>query len=421
MITKILFQTSKTKPNQKCIHLINSYLTEDWTYIHFDDSQMIQFIQSHPIEGLEGILDKINKLKGPHKSDLFRYYFIYLFGGFHMDSDVMIYRNIRDVIQDYDFISVNSSVYTNSIFQGIIGAAPGNAIVKKALFMAYETDLELLKDDYHLFCKQLFLIVRDFSDNYKINLLKEHRLNVDRDIITNNNNKIFFKHYWRFKKIPFSIKDYIKIFQNILKKNNYFDSLTFEFTKIYKNNFWKGGSGSGSRIENTKLYNELLVNFITANHLKTITDLGCGDWQSSHLIYNSLNHVDYIGIDCVGKVILDNQMRYPKYIFKCYNFLKNLDKIRDSDLYIIKDVLQHLKLADIYKLLDYLTKKNFKYILICNYANQNIEEEELNHYLGVGRGLNSKYFPLKKYNAIPLLDYFGDEDKHVCLIEKRTI
>jgi hypothetical protein len=75
-------------------------------------------------------------------------------------------------------------------------------------------------------------------------------------------------------------------------------------------------------------------------------------------------------------------------------------------------------LKDIYILLDYLTTKNFKYIIITNNGNQNEDNLELNSYIGNGRGLNSKYFPLKKYNPIHLLDYYGGENKHMCIIQK---
>ena len=209
---------------------------------------------------------------------------------------------------------------------------------------------------------------------------------------------------------------------NIYLINDNKDNLTEEFTKIYDTNFWINGSGSGSYIENTKIYNEKIIDFIKYNNIKTITDIGCGDWQSSYLIYEKLENIDYLGIDCVQSVVNNNiknhqnQYENKNYSFKALNILNELDSIRNSDLYILKDILQHWKLSDIYKLLDTLITKNFKYIIITNNAEQYNDNLELDHYLGIGRGLHSNYLPLKKYNPIPLFDYYGDENKHVCMI-----
>lgn len=121
-------------------------------------------------------------------------------------------------------------------------------------------------------------------------------------------------------------------------------------------------------------------------------------------------------------MINKNIINHPKYKFESLNILKNLNKIRDSELFIIKDVLQHWKLKDIYNLLDYLTSMTkFKYILITNNGNQFNDNLELNQYIGIGRGLHSKYLPLKKYNIKCLHDYVGGENKHMCLIENKTI
>ncbi len=47
---------------------------------------------------------------------------------------------------------------------------------------------------------------------------------------------------------------------------------------------------------------------------------------------------------------------------------------------------------------------------------QHTDNQELDQYIGYGRGLHSKYLPLKKYNAIDFFNYIGDEPKHMCII-----
>jgi hypothetical protein len=194
-------------------------------------------------------------------------------------------------------------------------------------------------------------------------------------------------------------------------------SYTEEFTKIYNNNYWVKGSGAGSYIKNTVIYNKCIVDFIKEHNIQTVTDIGCGDWQSSYLIYREFESLDYLGIDCVASVVEANKKNHPQYNFVNFDVLCNVESIRDSDLYILKDVMQHWKLKDIYEFLDKLVTKKFKYIIITNNGNQKYDNLELDVYIGNGRGLHCNYLPLKKYNAKLLLDYIGDEYKHMCIIE----
>ena len=119
-------------------------------------------------------------------------------------------------------------------------------------------------------------------------------------------------------------------------------------------------------------------------------------------------------------IIDENKRNHPIYNFYTLDFLCNVDSIRDSDLYIIKDTLQHLKLVDIYDFLDKLVLKKFKYIIITNNGAQYNDNLELNNVIS-GRGLNSNFLPLKKYNAEPLLEYYGGETKHMCIIRKDAL
>ena len=45
MIQKIFFQTSKKPPHKFLIYLIKKRLGPDWKYLHFDDIQMVEFIE----------------------------------------------------------------------------------------------------------------------------------------------------------------------------------------------------------------------------------------------------------------------------------------------------------------------------------------------------------------------------------------
>ena len=189
------------------------------------------------------------------------------------------------------------------------------------------------------------------------------------------------------------------------------------FTNIYENKIWgdnennnySGSSGPGSDIENNKKYIELLKNFINEYNIKNIVDLGCGDFRIGKLLYDDLNII-YSGYDTYKKVIDYNITQYPeqKYNFKHLDFYTNKESIIEGDMCILKDVIQHWSLKEIYIFLDYLTEsKKFKYILLINCCNQKKDNEDC--VIGDWRQLSCNFLPLKKYNAIKMYNYDSKE------------
>ena len=189
------------------------------------------------------------------------------------------------------------------------------------------------------------------------------------------------------------------------------------FTNIYENKIWgdnennnySGSSGPGSDIENNKKYIELLKNFINEYNIKNIVDLGCGDFRIGKLLYDDLNII-YTGYDTYKKVIDYNIILYPeqKYNFKHLDFYTNKESIVEGDMCILKDVIQHWSLKEIYIFLDYLTEsKKFKYILLINCCNQKKDNEDC--VIGDWRQLSCNFLPLKKYNAIKMYNYNSKE------------
>lgn len=198
--------------------------------------------------------------------------------------------------------------------------------------------------------------------------------------------------------------------------------MEYIFTHIYENKIWgdnqceyNGSSGEGSDINyNKDTYIPLIRNFIINNNIKSIVDLGCGDFRCSKLIYDDLDIV-YTGYDTYLKLInyLSKEYLLPKYCFIHEDFYTNKENIVSSDLCILKDVIQHWSLYNIYNFLDYLIEnKKFKYILICNCCNQEQDNTDINN--GEWRPLSCDYLPLKKYNPIKLFNY---NSKEVSLIK----
>jgi len=190
------------------------------------------------------------------------------------------------------------------------------------------------------------------------------------------------------------------------------------FTNLYEGCGWgnnnmkeySGSSGGGSTIQfNGNTYVPFLRNFIINNNIKNVVDLGCGDFVCGNLIYDSLN-IKYTGYDAYKKVVDYNSTRMDnsKYKFLHLDFCNKKEDIIDGELCILKDVLQHWSLKNIYNLLDYLVyNKKFKYILITNCSNQ--IEDNIDVGDGGWRQLNSRHFPLRKYQPIVLYKYHTKE------------
>lgn len=187
------------------------------------------------------------------------------------------------------------------------------------------------------------------------------------------------------------------------------------FTNVYETCFWgsnnndkyTGSSGPGSELEyNKDEYIPFIKNWIDNNNIKSVVDLGCGDFKCGKSIYDDLN-VEYTGYDVYKKIIDYHNTNHndKKYNFIHLDILGDKEHIKCADLCILKDVLQHWKLQDIYTFLDYIIEnKKFKYVLICNCCNQMTDDIELNT-TGHWRQLSCDCLPLKKYKPKKLLNF----------------
>lgn len=197
------------------------------------------------------------------------------------------------------------------------------------------------------------------------------------------------------------------------------------FTEIYENCSWgdnneetyKGTSGGGSSIEyNDKKYIPFLKNLIVTLNIGSIIDLGCGDFRCGKLIYDDIDNINYYGYDAYDKVIEYNKSNHKldKYNFYHLDIFNKKEELINGDLCILKDILQHWKLNEIYTFMDYIIEnKKYKYILLVNCCNQkedNPENEERSTPLSI------KFLPLKKYNP-ELLFYYNHKEVSIIKIE----
>jgi|GEM_PF-1440609 hypothetical protein len=138
------------------------------------------------------------------------------------------------------------------------------------------------------------------------------------------------------------------------------------FTKIYQNGSWdeSGFSRSGSQVEVTREYMIFLQDFLKEHEIRSVVDIGCGDWAFSR--YLDWEGIDYIGFDVVPYVIERNQRLFSaSNITFIYADILNTN-LPKADLLLCKDVFQHLSNRDIQKIIQQFPK--FKHCLITNYV-----------------------------------------------------
>jgi hypothetical protein len=191
------------------------------------------------------------------------------------------------------------------------------------------------------------------------------------------------------------------------------------FTAKYERGGWGGlGSGPGSTLEfNQFTYIPFLQKFLTDYSIRSVVDVGCGDFQCGSAIYSKFTDISYCGIDCCQKVIEKNKKLYSPFQFLHSDVSVYPEQIPSADLCILKDVLQHWDTETIVKFLDFLvSSQKFHYILLINCCNQT--EDYSNIQIGDCRPLSSQCFPLKQYNPKSLYLY---STKEVCLLTCTTL
>lgn len=133
------------------------------------------------------------------------------------------------------------------------------------------------------------------------------------------------------------------------------------FDRIYLTDKWNGGSGPGSHPSNTSKYVKFLNSFIRENSIKSILDIGCGDWQLMSMI--DLSGVRYKGIDVSPVATAFAKSKAPSGFDIS---TQNIEDITESfDLVHIKDVLQHLEFSECRRILEIISTRH-KSALVVN-------------------------------------------------------
>jgi SAM-dependent methyltransferase len=194
-----------------------------------------------------------------------------------------------------------------------------------------------------------------------------------------DNRELYGRMTFAETKEEFEKEPWIEEFQTTHEK------ISSVFTGIYKNAVWgtnengKGHSGNGSTAKNTKPYRNYLTEFMKENHVKSVVDIGCGDWEFSQLI--DWRGINYTGFDVVKDVIEHNNKTHSNSHVKFVNDNFLTADLPEADLLICKDVFQHLSNDEILAFMPKL--KKFKHCLFTNDTNPLTDTCE-NHNIRIG-------------------------------------
>jgi SAM-dependent methyltransferase len=123
------------------------------------------------------------------------------------------------------------------------------------------------------------------------------------------------------------------------------------------------GPGTDSIGDSEKHFADAVTLFISTMHIKSVVELGCGDFSVGQMIARS--GVRYTGVDGVESVVARNRELYEgrKVRFLARDVIG--DELPDGDLCLAGELFQHLTNAEIRLLL--LKLKHFKYVMFTDY------------------------------------------------------
>jgi hypothetical protein len=160
-------------------------------------------------------------------------------------------------------------------------------------------------------------------------------------------------------------KNIIKIWNFINTIFNRFRTNESVFKDIYLKQKWyseevKSGFNSGSGLDEKYAvpYVNTITKFIEQHNIKNVVDLGFGDFRVGKRLVDKINLEKYIGIDVVKDVIehYNKKFKNSKISFQHKSIIT--DALPISELYLIRQVFQHLSNSDILKALKNIQKKS---------------------------------------------------------------
>jgi SAM-dependent methyltransferase len=171
-------------------------------------------------------------------------------------------------------------------------------------------------------------------------------------------------HDYGKKYMIMLLRNRVRALRAVLSNMRYRNRPTREiFEDIYAQGKWgtdkENGqfySGSGSVESATKHYVDLVRDYIEQNGIVSVVDLGCGDFRVGKQICEG-SDISYTGIDIARPLIshLNSNFADQNVCFSCLDIID--DELPEADLYLVRQVFQHLSNDQISKIIQKLKGK----------------------------------------------------------------
>ena len=163
---------------------------------------------------------------------------------------------------------------------------------------------------------------------------------------------------------------------NSLTNFFYKNSVKKKFTKIYRNNLFKGTfskSGEGSNLLQTDVIRKEISILLNELKVKSLIDSPCGDflWMQEVNLPVEL----YIGIDIVKDIVQHNQTEYGNHYQKFIEMDIIEDKLPCVDIILCRDCLVHLSFTHSLKVIKNFKKSGSKYLLITTFTDRSHNDD----------------------------------------------
>ena len=172
--------------------------------------------------------------------------------------------------------------------------------------------------------------------------------------------------------MPWSVRRMVRRARRRLSRAGIRPQTTREvFTKIYMEDRWRPAgsnqcgsdkfySGPGSGDATASPYIDCVNAFIASHQVRSVVDLGCGDFRVGRRI--AQDGISYTGVDIVEPLIQAHQERFASdsIQFRCLDVVS--DPLPEGDLCLVREVLQHLSNKQILAILAKL--RSFKWVIV---------------------------------------------------------
>jgi SAM-dependent methyltransferase len=137
-------------------------------------------------------------------------------------------------------------------------------------------------------------------------------------------------------------------------------------------------SGAGSSLMATHGLRKALTALLESGHIKSILDIGCGDFH--WLSVMDLKDITYTGTDIVPELIENNRARWANSTrhFEVADIVEAVPPQRD--LVLCKDVLGHFPLADIATAFNHIKQSGARYFAATNIYPQLVKQSQQQYY-----------------------------------------